>query len=510
MPVLLPHHRPPTGARRSPLLVPVYPVAFALAFVVGAFFESDISIHAAIRPFLIVLVAGSLLTVLAVVTLGSTRGPVGLTLAILVARTVDARHLITAGLLLVIFVATWMVARRFQKIRSRLDRPTALLNLVSAFLMLAIFVSAALSGALWRIDLTQGRPLPGALGPAVDVHRDRPDIYLILLDGYPRADTLTRLFDADNAPFVQHLRDRGFDVADASSSNYMYTAMSLASMLHMNYVQDLSDGAVVSTPYGASLRMDINHNPVWTRLRALGYEIVANQAPWENVAMRQSDLFCGGEVNDLELYLLRTTLIGSVVNLFDPSFVADQHRAAIKLAFDCLGKASAPTTSPRAVFIHVGGPHLPIVFDASGGPAALDVFGDTAHELAVPHDRFVSAYVAEVEYLNRRVLEAVDELLRRPDHPIIVVWSDHGSESRLDAHDAMKSDFAERFSNFFAARAPGMPRLFPADITPVNIFPTLFNAYFGTDLPLRVPRQFVSSADEKLNFTEVPDPDTQP
>ena len=54
-----------------------------------------------------------------------------------------------------------------------------------------------------------------------------PDIYVILLDGYPRADTLARLFDFDNGPFLAALEAKGFDVSAGSSSNYMYTELTL-------------------------------------------------------------------------------------------------------------------------------------------------------------------------------------------------------------------------------------------------------------------------------------------
>ncbi|MEX1156732.1 MAG: hypothetical protein WED12_06145 [Chloroflexota bacterium] len=482
----------------------------ALAFVIGAFFDADVSIHAALRPLLLVLVTSAALTTLAVMVLGPTRGPIVVAAGFLIARSGDLLHVAASVLLVTLIVAAWLLARRIVRKGARLQHPTLSLNALSAFLMLGVVISAFMSGAIWRMDMRQGQSFANDLAIGSSSSQGRPDMYFILLDGYPRADTLERLFDYDNSPFLIQLRARGFDVAEASSSNYMYTAMTLASMLHMQYVQDLPRQSVAGTPYGVSLRSDINTNPVWTRLRSLGYQIAANQPPWENVAMRTADLFCGDQINDFELFLLRTSLIGHVVNLLDPSFEGDQHRAIINRAFECLGQASAPAAAPRAVFIHVGGPHLPIVFTGSGGPAELDVFGHTAQELPVTHERFVTAYTAELEYLNRRVLDAIDQLLQRPDQPIVVVWSDHGSESNLNWGDAAMSDLAERFSNLFAALTPSRPNLFPSDITPVNVFAMLFDAYFGTDLPGLTPRHFVSPADEKLDFTEVPDPDIQP
>lgn len=51
-----------------------------------------------------------------------------------------------------------------------------------------------------------------------------------------------------------------------------------------------------------------------------------------------------------------------------------------------------------------------------------------------------------------------------------------------------------------------MPSAFPADITPINLFPILFDAYFDERIPLREARFFLSPTNNKLDFTEIPDP----
>lgn len=486
--------------------VPWYPVALAGVIVFAAYLDADVSIHAALRPFLLVAAAAALLTAVSVKVLGFTRGPVLVTCLILLVRSGDPFHAGVATLLVVLVGIAWIVARRILPAVSVLRDPNRLLNSMTLVLVASTLLTAAITGTLGRIDLQHGRSFESAsVVESVEQPRD-PDIYLILLDGYPRGDTLERLFGFENTPFLSELEDRGFEVADSSRSNYMYTAVSFTSVLHMEYVQEMPGAVGTGTPYGASLRTLINHNPVWDRLRSRGYQIAASQAPWETVAMRGADLFCGNQVNDFELYLLRTTLVGPVVNAINPGFKGDQHRGVINQAFDCLRKISAPTTSPKFVFTHVGGPHLPVVFTRSGGAADTDVFGDTTQEMHVTDKRFASAYTDEVEYLNSRVLEAVDLLAQRPDAPIVILMSDHGSESRLDWADSSRSDLQERFTNFFAARTPSRPATFPTDITPVNLFPLLFDAYFDERIPLREARFFLSPIRNKLDFTEIPDP----
>ena len=48
---------------------------------------------------------------------------------------------------------------------------------------------------------------------------DDPDIYFIVLDGYARADVLAKYYGFDNGPFIGGLRQRGFQVSEASRSN---------------------------------------------------------------------------------------------------------------------------------------------------------------------------------------------------------------------------------------------------------------------------------------------------
>ena len=51
-----------------------------------------------------------------------------------------------------------------------------------------------------------------------------PNVYILMLDGYPRADTLATTFGFDNGPFLAELESRDFDVAAESRSNYRKTS----------------------------------------------------------------------------------------------------------------------------------------------------------------------------------------------------------------------------------------------------------------------------------------------
>ena len=60
---------------------------------------------------------------------------------------------------------------------------------------------------------------------------EKPDIYYILLDGYPRRDILKAYYQYDNTPFIKQLKDLKFKVLEGGSSNYTRTNIQCAQYL---------------------------------------------------------------------------------------------------------------------------------------------------------------------------------------------------------------------------------------------------------------------------------------
>lgn len=128
---------------------------------------------------------------------------------------------------------------------------TSVLNRFAAVLVVVVVV------------LRVGPDLPGTVADglrpreAVSVApvSEPPDIYVILLDGYPRADVLDRRFGINNSAFLDGLAALGFDVAADSHSNYVFTQLTLASMFQMRHLEDVPALApLIGTPGGTSTR----------------------------------------------------------------------------------------------------------------------------------------------------------------------------------------------------------------------------------------------------------------
>jgi Sulfatase len=364
-----------------------------------------------------------------------------------------------------------------------------------------------------------GPDLPGAVANALRERArvtvapvsDLPDIYVLLLDGYPRADVLERRFGIDNSPFLDELRDLGFDVASASHANYVFTQLTLASMFQMRHLEEIPELApLIGTPgwHVNALRDALIDSPAFATLRAAGYQIVATQPGYEHVALRNAAdrVLEHGEMNDLERDVLKRTWLLDPLGALMPTFFTCPPRDRVVHAFDDLVRlADEDRGQPTFTWVHVPAPHLPLALDADGQALPLDPRRFDASDVAgfgMSDAQFATAYAGELNYLNGRVLDAVRALEIAPGRrePVIVILSDHGYTYDL-------ADVQARLGNFFAAFTPQAPALLAEPPTLVNLMPILFNRFLGTHDPMSADRYFLSPGGaQMLELTEVPDP----
>jgi hypothetical protein len=93
--------------------------------------------------------------------------------------------------------------------------------------------------------------------------------------------------------------------------------------------------------------------------------------------------------------------------------------------------------------------------------------------------------------------------IRNPP-PIIIVQGDHGPGTMTNHNSLKKSCLYERYSILNAYYLPGVEKpSIPMDLSPVNSFRFIFNAYFNGDLELLPNRQYFSTSDHFYQFTDV-------
>jgi hypothetical protein len=318
-----------------------------------------------------------------------------------------------------------------------------------------------------------------------------PDIYYIILDGYPRQDVLMQYHNVDNSDFIRQLEAAGFYVPDCSQSNYASTELSLESSMNMDYLASLNP-EVKSINFVAG----INNSKIRQFLQGLGYQTVSFESGvWftefhdaDHYIDRQqpimSSFFDFKNPSEFEVLFIRTTVLRLVQESktawLNTIFQNPRRNAyeRVLFQFDQLGQ-SASLPSPKFVFIHIIAPHSPpFVFNGAG-------------EFSVS-ESVDPALAGVIQYVNQRTLEAVRAILANSARqPVILIQGDHGLDTEV------------RLANFMAYYLPdgGSKSLYPT-ITPVNSFRLVLDTYFGQSLPLLPDISYYSSYDDPYKFTE--------
>jgi hypothetical protein len=282
-----------------------------------------------------------------------------------------------------------------------------------------------------------------------------PNVYLILLDGYPRRDTLMDYFGFDNGPFVDTLEDRGFEVAEHSKSTNIATIQTVPTMMQMRPLEELLgeewDG---SNAQHRRLWQLLNAAPALAGYRAAGYTTYSIVSPAPAVDWRTADVVLAGPwLSNFESHLVENGLLGLILPL------EAMDRAAILDAFEYLQASAGP--SPRFVFAHIYSPHTPYLFAADGRPAEPCGY-ECRNHVGPPNPTLADRLIGQLQFINGRVIEAVDRIIDVDPQAIVIVFSDHGL--RRD-----RADMDEWTRNLFAARGQS----FPDDVTTFDVLPTL-------------------------------------
>ena len=377
-------------------------------------------------------------------------------------------------------VATYLISRI-----ERHDALDALFLALCAFLIAGPVTSLVREASQAGIDETVHHD-----GSALALSH-RPDIFLVVLDGYAGNLTLESDFGLDRSTVIRRFEKIGFEVPVHAWSAYPATRSSLPSLLDMSFPLE-SGGRVTALTEKRLSDMIGGSNSVSSILRAEGYELVMVESGW-------SGSRCGPEV---DICIPAPIMDEAMFSVAERSLVGKPILRSMGYAFtvgaqhtmtwlDANGPSLSEDSRPSFVFAHVMVPHPPFFLDDS----CRTRFGRERNgvQFVRPGDELLerrSAYLEQTECVDEFVLDLTGMI--EPDDVVVVV-GDHGTDQRnqlvRDPETWSRTDLEERFNVFLAVRdgaecSVGDPVILP------NIFRRVLSCIANPDLEDLEPRMF--------------------
>jgi len=386
-------------------------------------------------------------------------------------------------------VVVWIVRRMKQP-----ESFTYSLNLVSIFLLIYPFFTILSNLIQQSISNASSKNESAVANSSVDAVM--PDVYYIILDGYGRQDVLLNEYGFDNSEFINGLRARGFYIAECSQSNYAHTLYSLPSSLNYDYLDSL--GATNDAERISLLK----HGAVRAAFEAQGYSIVAFPTGWSMTEWTDADIYPDygksfTTLTEFETLFLDTTLLRVATDYDRLNSKTTPYSEARRLRVLSMIQTlkEVPTREGKYfVFAHFVIPHPPFSFGADGEWLEINVDSASYEEIA-------DAYINQVIFINREILQIIDVLQRESDvPPVIIVQGDHGPPPDLT------NDPSVRMPILNAYFLPGVEMdevLYPT-VSPVNSFRVVLNRYFESNLPLLEDRSYFAPNQDHERLGLVP------
>jgi len=367
-----------------------------------------------------------------------------------------------------------------------LNTVALILALLPVIQIAFVLISSATSQETEKLAANSNETQQSQTLPSTSPSSQYPDIYYIILDGYSRQDTMEAL-GYNNSEFVNSLKDMGFYVASCSASNYRSTLLSIPSSLNMNYLWDAVPNTGADDSNAKPLYDALVHSRVRSELEQRGYKIISFQTGYQWDEWTDADVYLTPTKNYIAdkqstfsitpfeyIFLKNTALYPFLGN----------SRFAVQRFYDHFNQVTysleelsnvAKIPGPKFVYAHILAPHYPFIFLPNGSLNTDHRYYDTEEGTPSNSDFDASGYLNNVKFLNSKVPNAIEAILKESKTPpIIVIQGDHGFVIP-----------ERRYNILNAYYLPGKTKnaLYPT-ISPVNTFRIIFNQYFDTKLEL--------------------------
>ncbi len=326
------------------------------------------------------------------------------------------------------------------------------LDVMLAALAAALMVPALISG-LWAAvnDIGPGSGPPRAT--TVPVLSSKPDIVLVVLDGYTSLPVLRELFGFEDAELVDDLARSGFRVVEPVFTPYSMTHLAVSSLLELDYVA--AESTSVSDVLGGE-------NRLVEVLSGNGYRITMVEPGWHMTE-------CGSQIDQCVPSPFIDESVDAVLSqsmfwAFIEPVVGSAFTAGARHSMDWARshvQELVGNDRPDFLFLHVVAPHPPLYLDG-----ACDIV-DEGHRRDLEFAEVTSVgpeiaaarldgYADQVECVNGFIRGLANAVTG--SDTVVFVTGDHGSDALSQiATPPMEwsdSQVLDRMGTFLAVKAP--------------------------------------------------------
>ena len=425
------------------------------------------------------------------------------------------RHIFLIPLFLSVFVILFV---KSIKSKSNFRNVSVIFNIVAITLLIfpavnvTSFYIEQFSSNQFTTQTSENEINIGSMTMTDLVLNELPDVYYIILDGYPDAKTLERVYDFDNNEFLSYLNDKGFFVPADSHSNYDKTALSMTSSLNMAYLVDhakYDSGESLNKDISLNVKHMLWNNEVMKLFAEKGYSTISFKSGYRTIdliSVAQNSECEGGKgplSSRFMVMLTETSMLrfSTITKLYESDKKND-----ILCIFNSLPNVSEKYNEPVFVFAHILVPHPPYLFDKDGGelsPETLDLGNQRWDNTEL--------FVGQLQFANGKLEKTIDSILKNSQdegrESVIILQGDHGTQVGFDPNNITPEGVMNRMHILNAYHLPGIetPEEFiDKKITPVNTFRVISNIYLGQNYTLLDNRSYVYE-NEKIKFTDVTD-----
>jgi hypothetical protein len=329
-------------------------------------------------------------------------------------------------------------------------------------------------------------------------NKNKRDIYLIILDGYPNNSTLLNLFSFDNSKFIHDLEEKSFHIFKKSNSNYSLTFLSIASMMNMEFLRtSVNQTNSINRKPIYNL---IENNKVVQYLKNQNYKFINLSSGWAatdffecaDINVKQNNY-----LNEFSYYLINSSLLKDIFNFFGLN--VNSNLTNVNYTFDQIEKIRF-VSGPKFVLAHILAPHDTYIYNEKGN------YENSINNSTNGFDK--SRYLISLEILNNKVIKMINTIVNdKNNKPIVIIQSDHGSSSSFIPYTEKWNkpnsiNLNERMKNFAAYYFPDKNNVFTDSISPVNTFRIVFNNYFNEKYNLFPNKIYFSNYEKPFDFIE--------